>query len=125
MAQDGIADVIEVGHLAMVEQHDILELARVAHHAVVPHDHVFPEISVVPDLAVPSDDGRPLNHHAILHHGAFADINFGPDESPAFATIAQFRPDVAFQIITDSFQRLPGVFTTVEDRGVRRLLQVE
>ena len=125
MAENRVADVIEMRRLAVVEHEHILQFARISDHAIVADNDVLAHIGVVADLAVAPDDGRAFNHHAVLDHRACADEHLFADVSRAFATVVQAGFQMSFNIAVDFLQRLPGVFTAFEQRGIPRLAQVE
>ena len=58
VAQDGIADVIEMRDLGTVHQQAILELARVAEHAAFADDDVAPDEGARTDVGVGPDPDR-------------------------------------------------------------------
>ena len=62
VAENGVAEVIEMRHLAAVEEQGVLEFAGIAHHAVVADDDVLADVGVVADLAVLADDGGAFDH---------------------------------------------------------------
>jgi len=83
------------------------------------------DVSIMPDMAVATDDGGALNHDPVLNHRAFADKYLLTDKGDAIATVMQTRTQVCFDIGFDFLQRLPRKLTSVEQRGVPRLVQVE
>src|SRR5260370_4989140 len=68
VSEDGIADVTEMGNLGVVEDHAILELARVAQNHSVPNDDVFSDVTARPDLASFADPGGIFNLRPRLNH---------------------------------------------------------
>src|SRR5579859_2889239 len=125
VAEDGVADVIVVRRLGVVEQKRIFQFGRIAHHAVVADDDIFAEVGVVANFAVFADDGRAFDHHAVLQDRAFADEHLFADVRPAFALVAQFRFQIGGEIPLNFFQRLPGKFAAVKNGGVFGLVEVK
>src|SRR5947207_6442277 len=125
MADNRVADIIEMRHLAVVKHENVLEFAGVAHHAVVSDDDVLAHVGTVANLAVFPDDGRAFDHGAVLHHRALADKNLVANPRRARAFIEQTRAQVAAQIVLQLAERLPGVFAAVEQRSVRCLRKLE
>ena len=118
VTENGIADVIEMRHLAAVEEQRVLELARIADHAAIADDDAFAEIGVVADLAVAPNDGRAFDHHAVFEHRAFADEHILADVGAAFAAIVQARFQIGGKVGGNFRQSLPRELAAVEDRGV-------
>src|SRR5262245_21727686 len=77
------------------------------------------------DLTMGADYGGPLDHRAILYQGAFPDENLLPYEGHSLATVMQAWLEMGLEIRPQFFQRFPGVFATVKDRGVLSLAEVE
>jgi hypothetical protein len=125
VAENGIADVIEMRRAGVVEEDRIFNLARIAHDAAVAKDDVFAEIGVVADLAVPADDGWPLDHHAVLEHRAFADKNVLADVRYAFAGVIETMLHVRGEVTFNFFEGVPGILAAVKDRGVFGLRKVK
>ena len=125
VAEDRVADVIEMGGDRVVEQERVLHLAGVAHDAVVADDDVLADVGVVADLAVAADDGRAFDHRAVLDHRAFADEDLLADERDAFAAVVQPGTEVGLEVGLDLLQRIPGIFAPVKDRRMRGLAEVE
>ncbi len=125
VAEDGIAHVIEMRRLGVVEEEGIFDLGGIADHAIVADDDVFADVGVVANLAILPDDGRPFDHDAVLQHRAFADENLFADEGRALAAVAQIRAQMGGQIGGDFRQRFPGILAAVEDCAMRGLGQVK
>src|SRR5690242_15493938 len=75
VAKNGIADVIKVRHLNLVEENTILELARVTHDDAVAHDHVFADVAARANMAAFPDPSRALQKSSLFHDGARTDEN--------------------------------------------------
>ena len=125
MPEDGIANIIEMRNLRVVEQERVLQFARIADHAIVAHDDVVADVGVVTDFAISTNDRRAFDHRAILHHGAFADENIVTDKRDAFALIAQRRLQSGLDVVLQLLQGVPGIFAAIEERGMLGLLQVK
>lgn len=52
VAENGIADVVEVGDLCAVENQTVFEFARVSEDAVIPNDYVFTDVATASNFAV-------------------------------------------------------------------------
>ena len=124
VAEDGVADIIEVRHLRAVEEERVLQLGRIADDAAVADDDVLAEIGIVANLAIPADDGRAFDHRAGFNQRAFADENFFADararKSFGRGLFRHLR-DVGFNFR----QRFPCEFAAVEDGGVFGLREVK
>ena len=73
MAQDGVAHVIEMGHLCFIEQNAILKLARVTHYNAIAGDDILAYVATAANLAVFADPRRALQHRALLNDRSSAD----------------------------------------------------
>ena len=124
MAEDGVADVIEVRHLRAVEEERVFQLGRIADDAAVADDDVLADVGVVADLAVLADDGRAFDERARFNHRAFADKNFFADAraGKSFGRIL-FRHlrEVRFNFL----ERVPREFAVGKNRGVLGLREVK
>ena len=125
VAEDGIADVIEVRRVGAIEQQRVFQFGRIADDTAVADDDVFADVGVVADLAVLADDGRAFDHCAVLDDGAFADENFFTDERPALAAVMQGRFQIGGDVALNFFERVPGEFAAVENGGVFGLAEVK
>jgi hypothetical protein len=125
VAEDGVADVIEVRRGGVVEQQRVFQLGGISDDAVVADDDVVADVGVVADLAIATDDGGAFDHGAVFDDGAFADEDILADERDAVAAIFQAGFEVGGEVILDLFERFPGVMAAVEDGGVFGLLQVK
>ena len=124
-AQDGVADVIEMGQPGLVEQEAILQLAGVADNAVVPDDHMLANIGVVADLAVAPDDGGAFDHGAVLDHRPFADKDAFTDVGHPLAPVMQPRTQSSFDVGRQLAQRIPSVLAALKDRRVLALGKIK
>src|SRR5205085_5015582 len=109
----------------MVEQHRILQFARISDQAVVADDDILTDVRIVPDLAIAADDRRTFDHRPILHERALADEHLLADISHSVAMIVQRRPQIVLQILLDLAQRLPSVVASLKNAPMLRLLQIE
>ena len=125
VAENGIADVIEMGRGGLIEQKRIFQFGRIADNTAVADDDVFADVGVVADLAIFSDDGRAFNHRAVFDDGVFADKNFFTDVSAAFALVAEFGFEIFGNVFLDFFERVPGESAAVENFGVFGLAQIK
>jgi len=134
VAEDGIADVIEVRHLTAVEEQRVLQLGGIAHDAVVADDDVFADVGVVPDLAIFPDDGGAFDHRAVFDNRALTNKNFLSNVGLSSKTIPQRklrRPidkralNVGGQVRLDLLERFPRVMAAVEEGGVFGLREIE
>jgi hypothetical protein len=124
VAEDGVADVIEVRHLRAVEEERVFQFGRIADDAAVADDDVFAEVGVVADLAIFADDGRAFDHRAGFDEGAFADENFFANAraGKAFGRILfRHTGDVGFNFL----ERIPREFAIGKNRGVFGLRQIK
>ena len=122
MAQDRITDVVEVGYLALVEEHAVLQLHGIAHHTTISHEDVFADISPVPDPAPSADDGGANDHRPRFYNRAGTDehlrthmsrrVHLGPGGS---------RLEVLGQVARQPLEGVPRVLDPLEQSTVRGL----
>ena len=125
IAENGVADVVEMRGDGLVEQERVLHLAGIAHDAVVADDHLLADVGVVANLAVAADNGRAFDHRPVLDHRAFADEHPLANKRDAFAAVVQAGAEVCLQVSLNLLQRIPGIFAPVEDRRMGSLGEVE
>ena len=125
VAEDGVADVIEVRRLRAVEKQGVFQLGRIADDAAFADDDVFTDVGVVTDLAVLADDGRAFDHDAVFENRAFTDENVFADEGAAFALVPQLRFQVRGNISFNFLERVPREFAIGKNRDVFGLRQVK
>jgi hypothetical protein len=125
VAEDGIADVIEMRCDRVVEEQRVLELGGIADGAVIADEHVLTDVGVVADLTIAPDDGRAFDHRAIFDNGPFPDENILADVGDPFAGVREAGFNMGFDVVLDLFERVPGVGAAVEKGGVFRLAQVK
>ena len=124
VAENGVADVIEVRRLRAVEEERVFQFGRIADDTAVADDDVFAEVGVVADLAIFSDDGRAFDECAGFDDCAFADENFFADAraGKSFGRILfRHAGEVAFNFL----ERVPGEFAIGKNRGVLGLREVK
>lgn len=121
VAQDGIAHITEVRHLATVEKKDIFEFAGVPDDAIISDDHILADIGAVPDLAIATDNGRPLDHGSMLYDGSLTDKDVFPYEGFADGCVMQGGAESEGDVGANFLQGIPGVFAAFENEGVFRL----
>src|SRR4051812_26584493 len=109
----------------MVEQKRVLDLGRIADHAVVSDDHVFADVGVVPDLAVAANNGRSSDHCSVFDDGAFPDGYVLTNEGNAIAMISETRSQICLKISFDARQRLPGMLASFENAGMLGLGEIK
>src|SRR5271154_7183378 len=114
VAENGVADVIEVRRLRAVEEERVFQFARIADDTVVADDDIFAKVGVVADLTVTSDDGRTFDHHAVFDDRAFANENFFADERSTFALVTKFRFQIRGNVALNLFEHVPREFAIGE-----------
>src|SRR5205823_14376213 len=106
-SQNGIAHIIEVGHLRFIAQDTILKLARVPHYDAIADDDVFAHVTATADMALLADPGRPFYDGALFDDGATANADGAPDERLSHQLSQHRRSRTKLQITCDFFQRVP------------------
>lgn len=80
--EDGVADVVEMRHLALVEEQAVLEFARVSQHAAPARHDPLAHISPAPHHRALADPGRAPDDRVGLDHRAGAHVNQLADHGP-------------------------------------------
>ena len=73
VAEDRVADVIEVRNLGLVEDEAVFKFRGIPGHDSVAKDHIFADVTSVPNLAVLADPSRTFDHGSLFDHCSFAD----------------------------------------------------
>ena len=111
VAQDGVAHIVVVGGLNFVEENGVLQLCRVAYHAVGAHQSGAPDKGTVAYLGLGSDDAGCAQIGGRRYNGGLMD----PDVLPGLAVL--LRGELATQgedQLLDTVQSLPGVLKLAE-----------
>lgn len=106
VAQDGVAHVVVVWGLNFIEENGVLQLCRVAHHAVSAHQSGAPDKGAVAHLSLRPDDAGCTQIGGRRYNGGLVD----PDVLPGLVVL--LRGELAAQgedQILDAVQSLPGV----------------
>lgn len=107
VAEDGVAHIVVMRHLAAVEDDAVLELTRVSEHAAVADDDVLADVAAGAELAVPPDPGRAFDHHARLQRGALINEHILADERAWRHLRANLALQPEFEVGLDPRQRRP------------------
>lgn len=111
VAQNGVAHVVVVGGLNFIEENGILQLCRVAYHAVGAHQSGAPDKGTVAYLGLRPDDAGCAQIGGRRYNGGLVD----PDMLPGLAVL--LRGELAAQgedQLLDAIQGLPGVLKLAE-----------
>lgn len=111
VAQDGVAYVVVVGGLNFIEENGVLQLRRVAYHAVRAHQCGAPDKGTVAYLGLRPDDAGCAQIGGRRYNGGLVD----PDVLPGLAVLlwGELAAQVEDQLL-DSVQGLPGVLKLAE-----------
>src|SRR6266478_6603021 len=101
-------------YLHTVEQHAVLELARVAEHAVVTDEDVTTNIRAAANLAVRADDRRTFNHRAMFDYRPLPDRHVAADERHPDRCLIPRRLDMRLRKVADPPDCIPHEFAAVE-----------
>ena len=122
-SQNGIAHIIEVGHLRFIAQDTILNLARVPHYDAIADDDVFAHVTATADMALLADPGRPFYDGALFDDGATANEDGIADERFSHQLSQHRRFQTKLQITCDLFERVPNEALILEKFGVGGVLE--
>ncbi len=125
VADNGIADVIEMRDFRFVEDDRVLEFARVAHGDAVADDDIFADIAAVADFAALADPRGAFDHGAVLDDGALADEDGAGDERLADEAAVDRGLQPELEIAADLLESVPGVEGVLEELAMIGMIQVE
>ena len=106
-AEDRVADVIEMRHLAAVEEDAVLDLARIADDRARADDDVLADVGAVANLAVRPDPRRALDVGAGLDHRALADVDVLADDRLADEPAVVGRDESVLEIVRPAWAGFP------------------
>src|SRR6266513_1169913 len=122
-SQNGIAHIIEVGHLRFIAKDAILELARVPHYDAIADDDVFAHVTATADMALLADPGRPFYDGALFDDGAAANEDGVADERFSHQLSQHRRFQTKLQIALDLSERIPNKALVLKKLGVGGVLE--
>lgn len=125
VAENGIADVVEVRDLGLVKDQAVLEFAGIAQHDPVAYHDILADVGAVADLASLADPCWALNHGPVLDHGAAPDEDGTADEGFADQLPEDAGLEPKLEVGSDLGERLPGVGDILENDAVLGALEVE
>jgi len=123
IAQNGIANIIKVRHLRLVEEDAVFEFAGISHHHPVTHDHVFAHVTAAADPAVFADPCRSFQHRALFDNRAASDKNVTTDERFTDHFAEQGRFQTKLQIARDLFERVPDMLLVLKQLWMGRVFE--
>ena len=122
-SQNGIAHIIEVGHLRFIAQDTILKLARVPHYDAIADDDVFAHVTATADMALLADPGRTFYDGALFDDGVSANEDGIADERFSHQLSQHRRLQTKLEITCDLFERVPNEALILEKLGVGGVLE--
>ena len=125
MAQNGIAHIIKMRHLAVAEQQRVFQFTRIADHAAVADDDVGANVRAVPDLAIRANDRRADYSCARLHHRAFAEKHVFANHRLGRNSGVIGRLQMGGKVIADARQCRPRRAVAFKEGGVLGLAEVK
>ena len=125
VTEDGIADVIKVGDLRLVEDQAVLEFAGIAQHNPIANHNILTDVGAVADLASLADPCRPLDHGTMLDHGAAPDEDSSADEGFADQLPKDAWLEAELKVGSDLGERLPRVGDVLENDAVLGTVEVK
>ena len=125
VAQNRVAHIVEMRHFTVVEEHAVLEFARVPHHAVIACDDVFADVAARAHLAVFSDPRRAFDVRASLHDSAFIDENLSSNHCGWVNRATYRRLQIPAEIVAEILQWSPDRLTGCEEITVTGVREIE
>ena len=122
IAEDGIADVVEVRRLDIIKQHHVFQLAGVTNDGVFAHDRIAAHESALAQLSAVVDDAGAGDISAV------EDLGIARDPDVLAALLVFLRRERRAELkneISDLRQSLPRIGLTRKQRGRDRFAQVE
>ena len=121
VSQNGVAHVVEVRHLHVIEQNHVLQLRGISHHSVFTHNGRAAQKSALTHFSAVIDDQRTSQISAVEHRGILGNPHAfcGVVELVLRQRGAQFQNE-----ILDVRQRVPGVGKALQQGCRNRVCQV-
>ena len=121
IAQNGVAYIIIMGHLHVVEEDHVLQLGGVAHHAVVAHQGAAPDEGALAHLGAVADDAGAVDIGGGEDGGVLGDPHVGG--GVVILRLAEGGAQGQDQV-GDAGERLPGIGELLQIFACRRVGQV-
>ena len=125
VAENRIADIIEMGDLGAVEYHAIFKLTRIAKDYPVANDHTFADVTATSDLAIIPDPGWSFNGRTVFNNRPVPDIDHFADKGPSEQTSVDSWIEPKLKITGDLLQDIPDLGRVIEECPMLCLAQVE
>ena len=122
VAEDGVADIVEMRRLDVIKQDNVFQLAGVADDGVLAHDRIAAHKGALAQL------GAVVNDAGAGDIGTVKDLGIARDPDVLAALLVLLCRERRAELknkISDLRQRLPRIGLARKQRGRNRLAQVE
>ena len=109
VAEDRVADIVEVRNLCLVEDEAIFKFRGIPGHDSIAEDHIFPDVTPIPNFAVLADPSWTFDHGSLFDDCAFADKNSAAHERLADESAVYARFETELQIVGNFWQHIPDM----------------
>src|SRR5580700_515868 len=114
VAEDGIAYVIEMWHLRLVEQDAVLEFAGVPHHHAIARDHILAHVTSGADVTVFADPSRSFEDRALFDNCSAPDEDVIADERFSDELAENAGLQSKLEIARDLFECVPDILLVLK-----------
>ncbi len=125
VAEDGISDVIVMGHLGLVENEAVFELAGVSGDDAVADDDILTNVTPAANLTALADPGGALDHGALLDDGTGPDKDGIADEGFAYEAGMNGGFQTELEIGGNLGKGLPDILEILENDAVLRTAKIK
>ena len=125
VTENGVADIVEVRDLRLVEDEAVLKLTGVPQHDAITDDDILTDVGAVANLASLADPSGSLDHGSVLDDRACSDINRSADEGLADQSAMNARLETELEVGRDLRKGLPSMGDILEDDTVFGAVEIE
>ena len=125
VAEDRVANIIEVRNLGLVEDEAVFKFRGIPSHNPIAEDHIFADVTSVPNLAVLADPSRAFDHGPLFNHCSFANKYSTAHERLADETAMETGFHAELEISRDLRQNIPYMFSVLKKGLVFAMAEIK
>jgi hypothetical protein len=125
VAEDRVADIVEVRDLCLVEDEAIFEFRGIPGHDSISENHIFPDVTSVSNLTVLADPSRTFDHGPLFDHRAFADKHSAAHERLADEAAMETGLQAELEISRDLRQNIPDMLGVLKKGLVLAVAEIK
>jgi len=114
VAEDRVADIIEMRNLGLVEDEAVFKFRGISSHDTIAEDDIFADVTPIPNLTVLADPSRTFDHGSLFDHCPFADKNRTAHERLADEAAMETGFHAELEISRDLRQNIPDMLGVLE-----------